>query len=660
MFSFFLLVILSLISGLFVTYKFKLNLYFSERIFYGFTISISVFTQIIYVITRFTTGLKNTPDIAALVLISLISLYSLYGLFKIKETIKIDFKNSIDKLNDKKNLFLPITMVFWSIIFIYLFITNLYINSEGIFSRTSTDMPVHMSFITSFVWGENFPHQTPLYAGEKLVYPFLSDYLTAFFISLGMNVIDAFNFQGILMCIVLTGVMYFFTYRITNSQKLSSLSTFILYLGGGWGFFKFFEKDLPSQGYNILNAFKNVFGLYTDIEVDNIQFYNFIIGYLLPQRSFLFGFPLALVTLSLVWIYRPKKKIETLETETLDITLNDDKPLDENQENNLTKNGLLLAGITAGVTPLFHYHSFMCVVIVICFWFILFFQKDKKYIINYLYFFIPMTILAIPQVLMATGRLSNGANQTFKIYIGWMAKDKNYLWFWFKNTGFMFLLVFDTLLSKNISKDIKKMYIPYLFLFIIANIISFSPCWIGDNAKVIFYWFIASIPLICLSLKKLFINNKIIAITIFTTIILSGTLDISKCLLTGQNIYKVWGVDSINIAKEIINKTDPKSIFLTAPIHYTPIYLTGRKILVGEGVHVCTQGINPESRITYINLIFETGDDVYKLDILRKLDADYALIGPPELSRMKDKTFFKRFFKEYIKVGEETVYKLKG
>lgn len=648
MFSFFLLVFLSFISGLYITYRFKLELFFSERIFYGFTIAISTFTQIIYLITRFGGGLKPIPNTISLMIISLISLYCINGLYKIREQLKFELKSSIEQLKIKSNLFFPITIIFWAIIFTSLFVRHFYINSEGIFSRASTDMPVHMSFITSFVWGDNFPHQTPLFSGEKLVYPFLSDYLSAFFISMGMNVIYAFNFPGILMCVVLTGIMYFFSFRITSSQKLSSLSIFLLYLGGGWGFFKFFETDLPSKGFNVYKTLNDVFGLYTDIESSNIQFFNFIISYLLPQRSFLFGFPLALITLSLVWMYRPKKNQDYIENNE-----------NTNSLEEINKNGLLLAGFTAGITPLFHYHSFMCVIIVICFWFILFFKKDKDYIKDYLYFFIPMTILALPQVLMATGRISNGANETFKIYIGWMAKDKNYVWFWLKNTDFMFFLVFDTLFSSKVNKDIKKMYIPYLFLFIIANLISFSPCWIGDNAKVIFYWFIASIPLISISLANLYKNNKILSISIFITLILSSTLDISKYLISVQNIYKVWNVDAIKIAKEIINKTEPKSVFLTAPIHYTPIYLTGRAILVGDGVHVCTQGINPGNRTTDIKEVFTSIDDVYRLDIMRRLAPDYALIGPPELSLMKDKTFFKRFYKEYIKVGEETVYKIK-
>lgn len=664
MFAFLLVVLLSLVSGLYLTYRFNLSLYFSERIFYGFTIAISAFTQIIYLITRFGGGLKPIPNTISLMLISLISAYCLYGIYKIKDKVKSDFKEAAAKLKVKSELYLPLTFGFWSIIFTIFFVRHLFITNEGIFARAATDMPVHMSFITSFVWGQNFPHETPLYAGEKLVYPFLSDYLTAFFASFGMNMIHAFNYPGIVMCSVFTGIMYFFSFRLIDNKKLSALSVFLLYLGGGLGFWKYFETDLPSKNYNVVQTMLGTASLYTDLFDSNFQFYNFIIAYLLPQRSFLFGFPLALVTLSLVWIFIKKSESEKEITVQKIESLEESEQIVENQsleESNLTNKKsyeMLLAGITAGITPLFHYHSYMCVVIIVCFWFVLFFRKEKEYITNYLHFFIPMSILALPQVLMATGRISSGG-QTFKIYIGWMARNNNYVWFWIKNTGFTFFLIFESLFSRYTNKPLKKLYIPFLFLFIISNLISFSPCWIGDNAKVIFYWYIGSIPFIALALGNLYRYSKVMTVTIFLTLILSSSLDISKYLFTTINTFKIWGPDQINVAKEIINKTDPKSVFLSAPIHYSPIYLTGRKVLVGEPIHVCTQGINPRNREVDIKQIFESIDDGYKLDILRRLDPDYAIIGPPELNLMKDKTFFKRFFKEYIKVGEETVYKIK-
>ncbi len=637
MFSFILFIFASVICGLYLSYKFKLDLYFSEKILFGFVIALASFTHIAYLISYFGGGLKLIPNAITITLVSLVTAYSIFKLYKMKGHLKEDFNQAKSKLKSKSEWLLFGVLIFWFCIFTVLFIRNIFVLPEGLYSSTSTDVPVHYSFITSFVWGENFPPKTPLFAGEKLVYPFLSDYLSAFFISNGMNAINALNYMGILMCSILTGIMYFFSLRITNSKNLSILSIFLLYLGGSLGFWKFFEKELPSKGYNFIKAFYESPDLYTDLVDSNFQLYNFILAYLLPQRSFLFGFPMALIILTILW-----KSI---------------KDFKENKTDNI-KNQLLIVGFTTGILPLFHYHSFMCVAIIASLWFLLFIQKKKEYFTNSLYFLIPMIVLSIPQLLMAKGGLQ-GNTETFKIHFGWMANDNNYVWFWIKNTGFMFFLILESMLSKSTNKDLKKMYIPFAVLFLLANIISFSPCWIGDNAKVIFFWFIGSMPFIAISLANLYKNSKVIAITILLTLTLSGTIDVSRYLFTPIRIFRIWSSDAVTMAKEIIQKTDPKAVFLTAPVHYSPIYLTGRPVLAGEHTHVCTQGIDLFSRESDIKQIYQSVDDIEKLKLIDKLKPDYALIGPPELNLMFDKTFFERHFKVFIKVGEETLYKIK-
>ncbi|MBC7475253.1 MAG: hypothetical protein H7263_13245, partial [Candidatus Sericytochromatia bacterium] len=370
---------------------------------------------------------------------------------------------------------------------------------------------------------------------------------------------------------------------------------------------------------------------YTDLDKYNFQFYNFIIGYLLPQRSFLFGFPIALIVLTLVWLGIKRKK----------------------------KEEFLLAGFTAGIFPLFHFHSFMSVIIIICFLFFLYFEKSINYIKNWLYFFIPMTIIALPQLLFVLVRVTNNDTELFRVHLGWMATDNNYLWFWIKNTGFLIFLVLDTLLSKETSKDLKKLYIPFVFLFFLANIISLSPCWIGDNAKVIFFWFIGSIPLMALSIVRLSKNSKILTSIIVLTLFLSGGIDLTRFMFTSVRSFRLWSTDAINVAKEIRLKTPTHSIFLTAPIHYSPIYLTGRATLMGDHVHVCTQGIDSFFREQKIKSIFANKPRALKIKFIKELNADYALIGPPEKSMLKDKLFFDNNFKKIIQVGEESVYKLK-
>ena len=38
------------------------------------------------------------------------------------------------------------------------------------------DLPFHLSVITSFAYGQNFPPEDPTFAGVRFTYPFLTDF----------------------------------------------------------------------------------------------------------------------------------------------------------------------------------------------------------------------------------------------------------------------------------------------------------------------------------------------------------------------------------------------------------------------------------------------------------------------------------------------------
>ncbi|MBC7473378.1 MAG: hypothetical protein H7263_03740, partial [Candidatus Sericytochromatia bacterium] len=182
MLIFIFLILASLVTGFYITRSSKIDLLFTEKVVYGSIIALSTFIQIIYLCT-FSSGLTAINICIAIGIISLITLFSGSKLYKDKEIIKSEIKEYSDKSKESENIILVLVFGFWSVIFKILFTKNLYMGNDGIYSNTSTDMPVHFAFLTSFVYGDNFPHQTPLYAGEKLVYPFLSDYFSAFLVS---------------------------------------------------------------------------------------------------------------------------------------------------------------------------------------------------------------------------------------------------------------------------------------------------------------------------------------------------------------------------------------------------------------------------------------------------------------------------------------------
>src|SRR4030095_2068266 len=49
------------------------------------------------------------------------------------------------------------------------------------------DLPFHLSVITGFAFGNNFPPEDPTYAGVRFTYPFLTDFISAIFVRCGAN-----------------------------------------------------------------------------------------------------------------------------------------------------------------------------------------------------------------------------------------------------------------------------------------------------------------------------------------------------------------------------------------------------------------------------------------------------------------------------------------
>ena len=49
------------------------------------------------------------------------------------------------------------------------------------------DLPFHLSVITSFAFGNNFPPEDPTYAGVRFTYPFISDFVSAMFVRCGAD-----------------------------------------------------------------------------------------------------------------------------------------------------------------------------------------------------------------------------------------------------------------------------------------------------------------------------------------------------------------------------------------------------------------------------------------------------------------------------------------
>jgi len=197
-------------------------------------------------------------------------------------------------------------------------------------------------------------------------------------------------------------------------------------------------------------------------------------------------------------------------------------------------------------------------------------------------------------------------------------------------------------------------YLPFTICFIVPNFIKLAP-WIWDNIKILFYWWLASAPLVALLLARLWQQRglrRILAVALFAGVTLAGALDVASIAMR-STAYGVFDAQGIAFAELIKRQTDPRSLIVHAPVHNHPSFLTGRRSLMGYPGHIWTHGLEYAPREAEINRIYAGSTDAEAL--LRRYGVSYVVVGPLErhTANVND-----QFFSRFTKVGEVGEYRL--
>lgn len=162
------------------------------------------------------------------------------------------------------------------------------------------DLPIHMHIAEAFLQGRNVDVSagalhSPVFAGERLYYPFLPDFHAATVKRLGGELRDGFLVPGWAMACSLWALLYFFSLRVTRSRIGAVLSVAILIGAGGTGGPSVLWNRGIGQALEVDTAQNDVDGNY------RIFWFAFMPHVLLPQRGANFAYPMVLLVLLLVW-----------------------------------------------------------------------------------------------------------------------------------------------------------------------------------------------------------------------------------------------------------------------------------------------------------------------------------------------------------------------
>ena len=331
--------------------------------------------------------------------------------------------------------------------------------ADGIYTGVMNnlgDLPLHLQVINSFAQGHNLPPEDPTFAGVRFAYPFLVDFLAAMMVRAGAGVIFAMWLQNMVMAMALVGLLHYWTILLTRNRLAGVIAPLLVLFSGGLGWWLLFYEGSSDGFFAMLGNLQHD---YTIVPSSILRWGNSLTTLFVPQRSILFGMPLAITIFCQWWLAISQQEnaapsdAEPTATSALEQKTSISAKASKSRRKHSRKAAIIIpqpdppnfylrrmlaAGLCAGLLPLIHAHTFLTVMAAAACLALIFRSAWR----SWLYFFAIALIVCLPEILW----LANTGGVNTRSYLGWQPGwdhgPHNVIWFWFVNTGlFIPLLV---------------------------------------------------------------------------------------------------------------------------------------------------------------------------------------------------------------------------
>ncbi|WP_413290887.1 hypothetical protein [Bdellovibrio sp. HCB337] len=467
------------------------------------------------------------------------------------------------------------------------------------------DLALHVGIINGFAFGENFPAEHPALAGVRLSYPFIVDFHAALLVKLGLSLQASFFLQNIFIAFALVILFICFVQKLTQNRAAGWVALVLLFFNGGLGWTMLFQENSARFLSHDYSSFENLY-----------RFNNSLIYWLVPMRSMLLITPM-LCAVWLLWLEGIRYWLE--------------------QPTEKKTRLFAAAGAFTGLMPLVHAHSYMAIMASAGL-FALMYRRWKEWV----FFFVPALVLAIPQILLVTTGGGVQASKFLAFEFGWTKEHHGFIWYWFLNTGFFIPLLVAALIylrrTQKISKDAVMFYAPFVFFFVVPNVLKLAP-WIWDNIKILYVWFLGSLPFVAMLLVVAWQKGRawrLGAGVLFVTLTLSSVLDFVRLFTKAPDLV-VYSKEDLQFGDLLQQETATKSLIMSAPVHNSHVLLAGRRLYAGYPGVLWTHGLSIDGIEDEIMAVYQGGPKAE--DILRNRKIEYLLVTPKEITWAKDRGF---------------------
>src|SRR5438445_286129 len=505
------------------------------------------------------------------------------------------------------------------------------------------DWAAHLTFAGSFAYGHNFPPQYPIDPGNNLGYPFMIDFLAANLVPLGSSLPSALVLTSGLLGLAFPAVLYLAAARFAGGRAAAAIAVFVFLLSGGLGFV-YLIIDVGHNGLGVLAHLPREYTLDRDL---NFQWLNPVLAYLVPQRSTLFGFSLALIVPVVVWLAVRERR---------------------------GWQAFLFPGVVAGLMPAFHVHAYGTVVALAAFWAAFHWRRE------WLAYFIPALALAIPVLIWMWPPVNNNACGGgsavggYCLEVGWLSYTDwqrdgvlyfpvDFAWFWIKNLSvFIPLLLAAHLARRRFPDAFAKWFAPMWLWFLVPNVVVLQP-WDWDNTKFFIFWALLGSIVVGGLIAGIFRRGPAgiaVASALLIVLGLAGALDLARASDASVSSYEFTDTKGLQVAEWARQNTRFDAVFAGADEHNSPIPTRGgRRVMSGYPGWLWTYGLRDYVRKQSDQLAILRGD-LNTADLVDRYGVGYVLIGPQELAppRSASQAFLPQHGTLVYSNGEYSVYRV--
>jgi hypothetical protein len=455
------------------------------------------------------------------------------------------------------------------------------------------DISLHIAQIKEFANGLPLWPDSPIYYASKLRYPAGIDLFNGLLLRLGVNLIPGLVWTGLLA----SAATCFAFYRWGRTFGIAGF----LFNGGlvGWQFFNNF-RFLDYQGDKTV-AWKNL-----------------ALSMFVTQRGLLYAIPAGLL---LLCYWRDKYFA----------------PDNSSPNARCLRLPFWVELALYASMPLFHIHTFFALSIVLA---VIFVLGDSTVRMEAgslaASSFVPATFL----VWLVTDHFHAGSILEWKL--GWVQTGNSdlaapFFKFWLLNFGLWIPLVafFLYICWKDLSRLIRKsneslpasvtFTIPALFLFLLACLAKTAP-WEWDNMKIIIWAYFLVLPFLWTEViaRWPLEVRAIVCLALFT----SGFVSLVGGLAPEAKGYTLAERSEVDAVGVVVKRLGPNERFASYPTYNHPLLLQGRKVVLGYGGHLWTEGFNYQADEQKLTLLMN-GALGWEA-IARKFHARYLFWGPDE------------------------------